>query len=290
MREYLDKSIDESIFDFDIDVNEGDKILSLVTCTRMFGHYNDIEFRVDARLVRNGELKSNYDVQKSKNYHEIEEIMKGGENDEKYSRGIIGVFILFIVAVVAFCSYNILSSRQSANVSKNENLAKTTDGATCNNDEEMNSEYEPKVSFSQGKATITVKKGSFRVTNVTNGQYLTNNPMELGIVTPNKPMEVTFNANASADVELHFVLAETDDTCLSYDEAPLNSSGQKAGTYEFDMTLQLKPQLETPLKDNQNYNGICSVLELVLVMKIIRMSLKRQELVRVILKNIIIML
>lgn len=178
---------------------------------------------------------------------------------KKYSRGIIGVFILFIVAVVAFCSYNILSSRQSANVSKNENLAKTTDGATCNNDEEMNSEYEPKVSFSQGKATITVKKGSFRVTNVTNGQYLTNNPMELGIVTPNKPMEVTFNANASADVELHFVLAETDDTCLSYDEAPLNSSGQKAGTYEFDMTLQLKPQLETPLKDNQNYNGICSV-------------------------------
>ena len=75
---------------------------------------------------------------------------------KKYSRGIIGVFILFIVAVVAFCSYNILSSRQSANVSKNENLAKTTDGATCNNDEEMNSEYEPKVSFSQGKATITV--------------------------------------------------------------------------------------------------------------------------------------
>ena len=80
---YLDKSIDESVFDFDIDVNEGDKILSLVTCTRMFGHYNDIEFRVDARLVRKGELKSNYDVQKSKNYHEIEEIMKGGESDEK---------------------------------------------------------------------------------------------------------------------------------------------------------------------------------------------------------------
>ena len=45
--------------------------------------------------------------------------------------------------------------------------------------QEMNSEYEPKVSFSQGKATITVKKGSFRVTNVTNGQYLTNNHMEL---------------------------------------------------------------------------------------------------------------
>lgn len=178
---------------------------------------------------------------------------------KKYSRGIIGVFILFIVAVVALCSYNILSSRQSANVSKNENLAKTTNGATCNNDEEMNSEYEPKVSFSQGMAEITVKKGSFRVTNVTNGQYLTKNPMELGVVTPGKSMRVTFNANASADVVLHFVLAETDDTCLSYDEAPLNSSGQKTGTYEFDMTLQLKPQLTTPLKNNENYAGICSV-------------------------------
>jgi len=80
---------------------------------------------------------------------------------KKYSRGIIGVFILFIVAVVAFCSYNILSSRQSANVSKNENLAKTTDGATCNNDEEMNSEYEPKVSFSQGKRRLLLKRVAF---------------------------------------------------------------------------------------------------------------------------------
>lgn len=83
MKEYLNKSINDSIFDFDVDVNEDDKILSLVTCTRMFGHYNDIEFRVDARLVRNGELKTNYGVEKNKNYHEIEEIMKGGDDNEK---------------------------------------------------------------------------------------------------------------------------------------------------------------------------------------------------------------
>ncbi len=83
MKRYLDKSINESIFDFDIDVNEDDKILSLVTCTRMFGHYTDIEFRVDARLVRDGELHLNYDAVKNKNYHKIEEITKGGENDEK---------------------------------------------------------------------------------------------------------------------------------------------------------------------------------------------------------------
>lgn len=179
---------------------------------------------------------------------------------KKYSRGIIGVFILFVVAAVAFCSYNILNSYQSADVSKNEKLAKvTTDGATCNNNEEMNSKYEPKVSFSQGKATITVKKGSFRVTNVTNGQHLTNKPMELGVITPKKPMVITFNTNANADVLLHFVLAESDDICFSFDEATVNSEGKKVGTYEFDLTLQLKAQQETPLKDNQNYNGICNV-------------------------------
>lgn len=49
----------------------------------MFGHYNDIEFRVDARLVRDGELKLNYDVQKSDNYKKVEDIMESGDNDEK---------------------------------------------------------------------------------------------------------------------------------------------------------------------------------------------------------------
>lgn len=83
MREYLKESRNKSIFNFDVGVDENDKILSLVTCTRMFGHYNDIEFKIDARLVRDGELRLNYGVEKSKNYHEIEEVMKGGENDEK---------------------------------------------------------------------------------------------------------------------------------------------------------------------------------------------------------------
>ena len=83
MKEYLKKSLGDSIFNFDVDVDENDKILSLVTCTRMFGHYNEIEFKIDARLVRDGEPRLNYGVEKSDNYHEIEKIMKGGENDEK---------------------------------------------------------------------------------------------------------------------------------------------------------------------------------------------------------------
>lgn len=178
---------------------------------------------------------------------------------KKYSKGIIGVFILFVIGIVFLSGYKLLTSVEKVNVSKNLNLTKTTDGATCNNDEEMNDEYSPTVSFSNGLATIKVAKGSFRVTNVINGQYLTNDPMTLGTVTPDHPMTITYNTNVSGDVSLHFVLAETDDLCLSYDEAPLNSDGQKAGTYEFDMTLQLKPQLETPLKNNTNYDGICRV-------------------------------
>lgn len=81
MNDYIQKSLEDSIFEFDIDVNENDKIISLITCTRMYGPGNDIEFKVDARLVRNGELKTNYGVQKSDKYQEIDDIMKGGENN-----------------------------------------------------------------------------------------------------------------------------------------------------------------------------------------------------------------
>ena len=83
MNEYIEQSLEDSIFKFDIDVNENDKILSLVTCTRMYGRYNDIEFKVDARLVRRGELKLNYDVSATEKYQEVKDIMEGGENNGK---------------------------------------------------------------------------------------------------------------------------------------------------------------------------------------------------------------
>ena len=83
MKEYIEQSLEDSIFKFDIDVNENDKILYLVTCTRMFGYYQDIEFKVDARLVRRGELKLNYDVAPTEKYQEVKEIMEGGENNGK---------------------------------------------------------------------------------------------------------------------------------------------------------------------------------------------------------------
>lgn len=85
MEDYIEQSLEDSIFKFNINVNKDDKILSLVTCTRMYDLKSmDLhDFRVDARLVRKGELKTNYGVKKTDKYKEVEEIMKGGEEDEE---------------------------------------------------------------------------------------------------------------------------------------------------------------------------------------------------------------
>lgn len=76
MKNYIDKSLNESIFDFDVDVNEKDKVISLITCTRMFGYYSNRGFKVDARLVRDGEKIENYGVKKNKNYDEVQKRME----------------------------------------------------------------------------------------------------------------------------------------------------------------------------------------------------------------------
>lgn len=84
MKDYIEQSLEDSIFEFNIDVDENDKIISLVTCTRMFqlaGEYR--EFRVDARLVRENELKTNYGVKRTDKYKELDSVMKGGEYNEE---------------------------------------------------------------------------------------------------------------------------------------------------------------------------------------------------------------
>ncbi len=81
---YINKSLKNSIFDFDVKVNGKDKVISLITCTRMMKLKNaNYNFKVDARLVRKGELIKNYKVKKNTNYKEIEKYMKGGDVDEK---------------------------------------------------------------------------------------------------------------------------------------------------------------------------------------------------------------
>ena len=81
VKEFVEKSLRRSIYSYDVDVNENDTILSLITCTRMFSFERD--FVVDARLVREDESTGKYNVEKSNKYQEVEKIMKGAEQENE---------------------------------------------------------------------------------------------------------------------------------------------------------------------------------------------------------------
>ena len=82
VKSIINKAKEYSIYDYDINVNENDTLISLITCTEMFDSYDKGNFRVDARLVREKESTANYKVKKNKNYKEVEKQMKGEIEDE----------------------------------------------------------------------------------------------------------------------------------------------------------------------------------------------------------------
>lgn len=79
----IDDTKEKSIFDYDVDVNNKDKIISLITCTKMFGEYDDTSFTVNARLLRKNEKKELAKVRKNKQYKIIEEKLKGGDSNDE---------------------------------------------------------------------------------------------------------------------------------------------------------------------------------------------------------------
>ena len=79
---YIKESIEDSYFNFDIDVNSSDKLITLVTCTRFFGQKGTI-IKLDARMVREDEKVRNYKVSKNDSYKKIEDTMKGDGNNEE---------------------------------------------------------------------------------------------------------------------------------------------------------------------------------------------------------------
>lgn len=83
MDKYIKDTRLKSIFDFDVDVKNTDKIISLDTCTRMYGNTSRFHFRVNGRLLRKGEMAKLSKVVPSTKYEEIEKIMKGDNNYEK---------------------------------------------------------------------------------------------------------------------------------------------------------------------------------------------------------------
>lgn len=79
--QYLKQIEKLSIYDFDVDVNSSDSIITLTTCTRMFGTRSKKQFVVVGRLLRENETMDNYEVTPNDKYTEIEELMKGAEDN-----------------------------------------------------------------------------------------------------------------------------------------------------------------------------------------------------------------
>ena len=79
---YLKEITDGSIYDYKVDVDDDDKILSVVTCTRFFDDGFSYDFLVTGRLVEEGEKIEKYNVSRNKNYERIDKILKGDADDE----------------------------------------------------------------------------------------------------------------------------------------------------------------------------------------------------------------
>ncbi len=83
MLDFIKTTTENSIYKYDVDVDENDKLLSLNTCTNMFGEDQDIRITVNARLVRDDEKVKLASVEKAEKYNVIENIMEGGDSDEE---------------------------------------------------------------------------------------------------------------------------------------------------------------------------------------------------------------
>lgn len=73
IEKYIKNARDNSIYDYDVDVNSDDNLISLITCTRYFGLNGKTTFRVDAREVRKNENIKSYSVEINQNYDIIKQ-------------------------------------------------------------------------------------------------------------------------------------------------------------------------------------------------------------------------
>lgn len=86
MKYQIDLFKQNTLYNYDVDVNENDSLVSLITCTRLFGTDKYIDFLVNGRLVRDGEKIDDYSVKKNKsNYKKVETILKGDDENESDS-------------------------------------------------------------------------------------------------------------------------------------------------------------------------------------------------------------
>ena len=71
INKYIKNVRKNSIYDYDIDVNNDDEIITIKTCTRYFGADEKQQFIIDARKLRENEKTVKYKVETNKNFKKL---------------------------------------------------------------------------------------------------------------------------------------------------------------------------------------------------------------------------
>lgn len=82
-KDYIKQAQEDSFFEYDIEVDENDKIITLVTCTRFFYPNTTYKFKVEGKLLTEDANLDIVDVKERENYKDIKDSLKGGEVDEE---------------------------------------------------------------------------------------------------------------------------------------------------------------------------------------------------------------
>lgn len=78
---YSNKAKRNSIYKTSVDIKPYDGLISVITCTRLFGEEYRSILVVEGRMVRAGERLVNYSVKTTDNYNKLKKYMKGDVND-----------------------------------------------------------------------------------------------------------------------------------------------------------------------------------------------------------------
>ncbi len=73
---------ENSLFDYNMKVTEKDKVLSLVTCTRIYGMDSNDNIVVTAKRIDEKSVKKTTKIKKTKKYNELVKVLKGESADE----------------------------------------------------------------------------------------------------------------------------------------------------------------------------------------------------------------
>ena len=76
VEEFIQRSLDKSLYKYDVEVNKDEKVISLITCTRMYGN-DKKQFLVVGKMIDSDSKTTNYKVEENSNYKEVKKLMKG---------------------------------------------------------------------------------------------------------------------------------------------------------------------------------------------------------------------